>query len=453
MKKIDKSPITPKQFVASLDFDFRLAPYDLTASMVHVQMLARQKIISKSDGVKLVKGLKALKAKVDRGVFLGPGEDIHFAIEGALFKKCGPVAGRMHTARSRNDQVVTALRLYMRDHLGALKVKILTLSKIFVAKAAQNKSAIMPGFTHLQPGQPIVVAHHLLTYGWMLLRDWERIDQTLTRTNVLPLGAAAMAGTSFNIDRFWVAKKLGFKGIIENSIDAVSDRDFLVDFLASASLIMVHLSRFCEELIIWSNPAFGFVTLSDPFVTGSSIMPQKRNPDMAELIRGKTGHVVGHLVSMLTMLKAQPLAYNRDLQEDKPPVFATMDTLESSLDVMIPMVKTMKIHGDVTQEICRMGHLLATDVADALVRRGMPFRKAHGLVGLVVRYAQKQRLTLENVPLDVWRTHSALFGSWIHDILSLTRAVDSRKSRGGTSKGSVDIQLKKIQRILKECSA
>ncbi len=442
-------PTTPEDFVASLSFDQRLAPYDLEASVAHVEMLGRQKIIPKKDCHRLLGGLKKLLADVSKGRRFSQAEDIHYAIEHAMFHLLGPVAGRLHTARSRNDQVITAFRLYLRHHIDGLQKRLSRLIQAFIGQAEKNKHAIMPGYTHLQPGQPVLAAHHVLAYAWMFLRDKERLSDVRQRVNVLPLGAAALAGTTFPIDRLSVAKKLGFSGVVENSIDAVSDRDFLVEFVSAASLVMTHLSRISEELIVWSNPCFGFVTLANDFVTGSSIMPQKKNPDMAELIRGKTGRVIGDLTALLTLIKAQPLAYNRDFQEDKPPVFNTMDIVESCLDIAIPMIDTLVFHPEKTRESCRLGYLLATDVADALVRKGLPFRQAHGAVAKVVKYAQAKNLSLEDIPLPVWRSSSTLFGPWVHDVLSLDKAVSARSSRGGTAPVEVRQQVNRLNHSLK----
>ena len=430
---------TPAEFVASIGFDGRLAPYDLAASIAHVDMLARQKIISRAEGAKITAGLKRVAAKIARGGRLLDAEDVHFAIEKTLYKEVGPVAGKMHTARSRNDQTVTALRLYLRDHIDGINQRLAVLVDAFLEKKGAN--APMPGYTHLQPGQPVLVAHHLLAYGWMFQRDRERLADVRRRVNQLPLGAAALAGTTFPIDRHGVAKKLGFEGVIENSMDAASDRDFLVEFLAAAALVMTHLSRLAEELIVWTNPSFGFVHLAEEFTTGSSIMPQKRNPDMAELLRGKAGRVFGDLTAMLTILKGTPLAYNRDFQEDKPPVFDAVDTLEACLDVTIPMVRTLKVNKDKTRDACRLGFLLATDVADGLARRGLPFREAHGAVAKAVRIAVERNCSLEEIPLADWRALAPQAGPWIADALSLDGAVAARRSFGGTAPKEVQRQI------------
>lgn len=440
---------TPADFVASIGFDGRLAPYDLRASMVHARMLGRQGIIPARDSARLVKGLGTLLKRVEAGKSLPPQEDIHYAIEKALFKAVGPVAGKLHTARSRNDQTVTAFRLYVRDHADGISERLARLIRAFLDQAEKNMGAVMPGFTHLQPGQPILASHHLLAYAWMFLRDRDRLRDLRKRINLLPLGAAALAGTSFPVDRAWVARQLGFDGLVENSVDAVSDRDFLAEFLSAAALAMAHLSRLAEELILWSNPSFGFATVADPFVTGSSIMPQKRNPDVAELMRGKAGRVMGDWVALLTILKGQPLAYNRDLQEDKPPVFDAADALESSLDAAVPMVQTLKLNREKMRDACRFGYLLATDVADALARRGLPFRAAHGVVAGVVKHAQSKGLPLEDIPLPVWRTFSPLFGPWVHDVLSVDKAVAARASRGGTAPSAVRRQMAELRRRLK----
>lgn len=438
---------TPQEFVASIGFDQRLAPFDLTASRAHVEMLGRQKILTRAETAKIVKGLDRLKA---RGGRLVPAEDVHFAIEKSLYKEIGSLAGKMHTARSRNDQTVTALRLYLRSHIDDLRLKLADLVAAFVDQAEKAGDAVMPGYTHLQPGQPILVAHHFLAHAAMFQRDRERLADVRRRVNRLPLGAAALAGTTFPIDRLWVARRLGFDGLIENAMDAVSDRDFLVEFLAAAALVMTHLSRWAEELIVWTTPAFGFVELADDFVTGSSIMPQKRNPDMAELLRGKTGRVTGDLVAVLTLLKGTPLAYNRDFQEDKPPLFDAVDTVEASLDVSIPMTRTLTVRSDRMRDACRLGFILATDVADALARRGTPFREAHGAVGRVVRYASSRGIGLEDVPSSVWAEHVPGAGPWIQEALSVPRAVAARSSRGGTAPGEVRRQIRALRAGLRK---
>jgi argininosuccinate lyase len=447
--KVVRKKVTPQQFVASIGFDRRLAPYDLEASIAHVEMLARRRIVAPKEGKRLAAGLRRILARVKAGGRLLPAEDVHYALEKTLFRAVGPLAGKMHTARSRNDQTVTALRLYLREQIDVLSEGLRDLAAAFLLQAEANASAVMPGYTHLQPGQPVLLAHHLLAYAWMFQRDRERLAGVRRRTNVLPLGAAALAGTAFPIDRAWVAKRLGFDGVIENSIDAVSDRDFLVDFLSAASLAMAHLSRFCEEVVVWSNPSFGFVTVADDFATGSSIMPQKRNPDVAEIVRGKAGRVFGSLAALLALLKSQPLAYNRDLQEDKPPVFDAVDTLKACLDVTAPMVRSLAFRSDKMRDACGLGYLLATDMADALARRGLPFRQAHGVTAAVVKYAQDHGLPLEDVPLTVLKTYSPLFGPWIHQVLSVDKAVAARASRGGTAPSSVRRQLAGLKRLLR----
>ncbi len=455
-KPVFKNPsvreTTPAEFVASLGFDWRLAPYDIQASMAHVEMLGRRRIISSTDAGKIIGGLKRIGARWEKGARPPQEEDIHFALEKALFKEIGPAAGRMHTARSRNDQVVTAFRLYVRHHIDEVRARLAALARAFVSQAERNPQAVMPGYTHLQPGQPVLAAHHLLAYAWMFQRDADRLADARKRVNRLPLGAAALAGTTFPIDRDFVARKLGFDGVVENSIDAVSDRDFLVETLSALALVMTHVSRLGEELVIWSNPLLGFVQLADPFITGSSIMPQKRNPDMAELLRGKTGRVFGALTAMLTTLKAQSLAYNRDLQEDKPPVFDAVETVEASLDVAIPMVETMALNPTRMKEACRLGFILATDVADALVRRGMPFRQAHGVVAGAVKRCLAEGRALEDLSVAEWKKHSPLFGEWVKDALSLDRAVAGRTSRGGTAPGEVRRQIAVLKKSLRGIS-
>ncbi len=440
--------ISPETFVSSFYFDGRLAPYDLEASIAHAEMLGRRRIIPPAEARRIAAGLKRLQARLERGGRLEKAEDVHFAIEKTLYKEIGAVAGKLHTARSRNDQTVTALRLYLRDHIDGLNRRLKELAVAFLEQAGKNVTTVMPGYTHLQPGQPVLAAHHLLAHAWAFERDRDRLRDARRRVNQLPLGAAALAGTTFPIDRKGVATRLGFEGVLENSMDAVSDRDFLVEFLSAGALVMTHLSRFAEDVIIWSNPSFGFVRLADDFTTGSSIMPQKRNPDMAELLRGKAGRVYGALTALLTILKGTPLAYNRDFQEDKPPVFDAVDTLEAGLDVAIPMVRTMKIDAARTRDACRLGFLLATDAADALARRGMPFREAHGAVAQAVRYASARGLALEDVPLSVWKSLAPLAGPWIRDALSLDKAVAARASFGGTAPAEVRRQMAALQKRL-----
>ncbi|HOW28737.1 MAG TPA: argininosuccinate lyase [Elusimicrobiota bacterium] len=438
----------PEEFIGSIEFDHRLAPFDLRASIVHARMLVRQGIIAPSAGRKIVAGLTGLLKDVEKGKRIPPAEDIHFAIEKALFRRIGPVAGWLHTARSRNDQVVTAFRMYVRDRIDHIDGLLCRLERVFLVSAEKQMGVVMPGHTHLQPAQPILLSHLLMAYAWMFQRDRERLVDVRKRVNVLPLGAAALAGTSFPIDPAWVARQLGFGRILDNSLDAVSDRDFTVEFLSALSLIMMHVSRWAEELVIGSNPNLDFVWIADPFVSGSSIMPQKRNPDVAELMRGKTGRVYGDLMAMLTLLKAQPLAYNRDMQEDKPPVFDAVDLVESVLDVCIPMVETLRWNAEKLADACRHGFLSATDVADELVRRGLPFRQSHGLVAGVVAYARERGLSLEDVPLPVWKKQSPRFDRWIYDVLSVSKAASHRTSPGGTSPVRVKEQIRRLKRMI-----
>jgi argininosuccinate lyase len=439
----------PSDFIESIGFDHRLAAHDLRASLAHAEMLGRRRIIPAADARKIQRGLKTLSARAAKGERLPRAEDVHYAIELALRKLIGPAAGRLHTARSRNDQTVTAFRLYVRERVDLARSLLSDTAAAFLAQAEAAGNAVMPGFTHLQPAQPILAAHHFLAYAWMFLRDRDRLNDLRRRVNVLPLGAAALAGTSFPIDRSWVAKRLGFEAVCENSLDAVSDRDFAVEYVAALALVMAHLSRLAEELVVWSHPSFGFVTLADPFVSGSSIMPQKRNPDAAELLRGKTGRVYGDLMALLTLIKAQPLAYNRDMQEDKPPVFDAADTAEAALRIAAPMVRTWKIHPDKMRRACSEGRLLATEAADGLARRGVPFREAHAAVAAVAEHARKNDLPLEEVPLAAWRARSPVFGPWLKEALSLDRAVAARVSAGGTAPSSVRRQMAELRRRLR----
>jgi len=438
-----------EKYIVSYSFDFRLAEYDLKASIAHASMLAAKRIISKQEGKRIIAGLNSILKDLSNGKKLPYAEDVHYAIEKALYKKIGRVAGKLHTARSRNDQVVTATRLYLKDHADIIIEGIKGFQKQIVKFAEKNLGAIMPGYTHLQPGQPVLFSHHMLAYAWKLQRDKERIVDAQKRLSISPLGAAALAGTSFPIDRVMTAAKLGFSGVMENSIDAVSDRDFIVEFLAAASIMMAHISRLSEEFVIWANPSFGFVNLGKGFSSGSSIMPQKQNPDSLEILRAKCGRVYGNLLSVLTMLKSQPLAYNRDLQEDKPPLFDTVEIVEASLAHLSLLVKTIKINKEKMFYACSMGYMLATDVADALVQRGMPFREAHGIVKKVVAYAANNNLTLATLPIGTWKKFSPVFGHWIYSALSVKKSVKMRNSRGGTSPKSVKQQVRYLKRLIK----
>jgi len=433
-----------EQFTSSFPYDRRLYREDIQASMVHCRMLVRQKIIRASDGKKILSGLQQVLREFDSGAFAPTpqDEDIHMAVERRLHELIGPVAGKLHTARSRNDQVATDLRLYLRRECRQIDEEIRRVQEVLGRMARRELRLIMPGLTHLQPAQPVLLAHHLLAYAFMLERDRERLRELLPRVNTLPLGSGALAGTTFPVDREWVAKQLGFTRIHENSMDAVSDRDFVAEFLFFAALLGVHLSRLAEDFILWANPRFGFIELPDRFATGSSMMPQKKNPDVFELIRGKCGRLSGNLVTILSVLKGLPMTYNRDLQEDKEPLFDSIDTLHSALSVLAELLDAIRFDGSRMAAAAREGFLLATEVADYLASRAVPFREAHEIVGRMVRFCIEHGRTLESLRLEEMRSFSPEFETDVYDWLTLEAAIARRQARGGTSKQSVLRQLK-----------
>ncbi len=422
-------------FTASIDWDRRLAPYDIQGSLAHAQMLQRQGLLKASEARKIVRGLKAIEKEMNSGrfPFREECEDIHMNIETRLFEKIGAVAGKLHTGRSRNDQVALDLRLYVRDTTVRILEALFAVRESLIDRATQETETLLPGYTHLQRAQPVVLAHYLLAYESMLVRDSQRLFDSLPRVQVSPLGAGALAGTSLPLDRKSVARDLGLSSIANNSLDAVSDRDFIVEFLSDLSLIAVHLSRWAEEWILWNSSEFGFVDLPDAFCTGSSMMPQKKNPDVLELIRGKSGRVFGGLVTLLTLLKGLPLSYNRDLQEDKEPLFDAADTVLSSLKLMKEMVRVVRFRREVMKKASQDGALLATDLAEYLVKKGIAFRKAHEIVGKVVAESiQKKK------PLDRWnsvelRKFSSAFDPSVSKILRPEVSVRSRNVPGGTA--------------------
>lgn len=391
-----------EKFNASISFDARLYAQDIEGSMAHCQMLAKQGIISEEEASQILGALGEIKREMDRGEFSldEMHEDIHTLVEKVLVEKIGPVGEKLHTGRSRNDQVALDMRLYVREAIHRVVVLIKELQKSLVSLAEKHMDWVVPGYTHLQRAQPVLLAHHLLAYFEMLKRDGQRFQEGFKRVNVLPLGSAALAGSTFQLDREMVAKELGFEAISENSMDAVSDRDFVIEFLFDSAVLMMHLSRFCEELIIWSSQEFGFTSLPDAFCTGSSIMPQKKNPDLPELIRGKTGRVYGHLMALLTTLKGLPLSYNKDLQEDKEALFDTVDTVEQCLSVLGRLLKEVSFDEERMRKATEEGYLVATDLADYLVRKGMTFRKAHEAVGKMVLFAMDQKKELGQLSLD-----------------------------------------------------
>lgn len=439
-------------FGASIPFDQKMAQQDITGSLAHVKMLGHTGIITDSEAEEITKGLLAVQEKLAQGEleFTIENEDIHMNIETYLHKEIGPVAGKLHTARSRNDQVATDMHLYLKDTLAETIEKITTLRQVLVDKAEENTHTVMPGYTHLQHAQPISFGHHLMAYYQMFTRDQARFTENLTRTDVSPLGAAALAGTTFPIDREFSEKELNFAAVYANSMDAVSDRDFILEFLSNASILMMHLSRFCEELILWCSHEFQFVELTDTFSTGSSIMPQKKNPDMAELIRGKTGRVYGNLFGLLTVMKGLPLAYNKDFQEDKEGMFDSAETILASLEIMSGMIHTMKVNAAHMKESTEKDFSNATELADYLASKGIPFREAHEIVGkLVIEGIQKGRY-LQDIPLEEYQAITPLIEADIYEKLDSVNAVKNRHSLGGTGFDQVTWQIQQAKEQLED---
>lgn len=437
-------------FNSSIHFDYKMAKQDIKGSMAHAAMLAAQGIISADDRDRITEGLAGILADLESGTLAVDmeAEDIHMFVEAELTRRIGEAGKRLHTARSRNDQVATDLRLYLREETADIMTALRSLISVLYDKAAENIDTILPGYTHLQRAQPVTFAHHLLAYAMMFLRDAERLSDAARRMNLSPLGSAALAGTTYPIDRRMTAETLGFDGITLNSMDGVSDRDFCVELLSAFSIIMMHLSRFSEEILLWSSWEFGFVELSDAYTTGSSIMPQKKNSDMAELVRGKTGRVYGDLIGTLTMLKGLPLAYNKDMQEDKEAVFDGCETVKLCLSVFAPMVATMHVKKDKMKEAAGRGFINATDLADYLAKKGMPFRQAYKTVGEIVAKCIARGETLETLPLSEYRTSSELFENDLYAEISLETCVKKRVSEGGTGPDSVTAQLRYVAEFL-----
>ena len=436
-----------ENFTASIAVDARLYRHDIMGSIAHAKMLARQRIISSIEARKIVHGLQAIEREIDNGkfAFSNADEDIHMNIERRLTERIGSAGGKLHTARSRNDQVALDMRLFLRDEVKLILDALATLRQELVKTAQKHLDVIMPGYTHLQRAQPVLFAHHLLAYVEMFLRDSERFADGLERINVLPLGSGALAGTTFPIDRRYVAKLLGFRRISKNSIDAVSDRDFLLEFLAAASILFVHLSRLADELVLWSSQEFGFIELPEGYCTGSSMMPQKKNPDVPELIRGKTGRVFGHLHALLTIMKGLPLAYNRDLQEDKLPLFDTVDTVKASVKMMSEIVAGMMVRRERMQRAVEDGFMNATDVADYLAERGVPFRDAHEITGRIVQFCLTNNKRIDDLTLDEFKRFSAKFDKSIYDYLQVEAVVARRSALGGTARQNVLRRLKELR--------
>ena len=435
------------QFGASISFDQLMANEDIEGSLAHVKMLNETGILTEQEATEIENGLLSLKDDLSAGKleFSDQNEDIHMNIESLLTEKIGPVAGKLHTARSRNDQVATDFHLYVKKRTTAVISELKKLQKALVEKAEANVETIMPGYTHMQHAQPISYAHYLLAYFEMFKRDVERFEFNQKHTDVSPLGSCALAGTTWPIDRFFTAKELGFADVYANSLDAVSDRDFLLDLIYACSVSCLHLSRLCEEIVLWSSSEFGFITLSDSYSTGSSIMPQKKNPDFAELIRGKSGRVYGNLVQLLVTMKGLPLAYNKDLQEDKEGALDTAHTLMQCLSVMAGMISTWTVNEDAMARECGVGHLAATDVADYLAKRGLPFREAHAVVGHLVLMCEKRGCNLEDLPFEVFQEASPLFERDITEALDIPSIVAARTTEGGTAPAAVAVQLQRAE--------
>ena len=437
-------------FNSSIAFDSRLYKEDIEGSIAHAFMLGAKGIIGKSDSESIILGLEGIYSDIDKGILKidALAEDIHMFIEQELTKRIGDAGKKLHTARSRNDQTVLDLRLNLRKETDTIIELIKTLICALSDKAKSNINTIMPGYTHMQRAQPVTFAHHLLAYAFMLIRDCERLIDGRKRLNLCPLGSAALAGTTYNIDREITAEKLGFDGIMQNSMDGVSDRDFCAELLSSISIIMMHLSRFSEELILWSSWEFRFIEFSEEFSTGSSIMPQKKNPDMAELIRGKTGRAYGNLISLLTVLKGLPLAYNKDMQEDKEAVFDSIDTVKACLNLMALMVRDMAVKKENMRTAAAKGFINATDCADYLVLKGVPFREAYKITGEIVSKCISDNKTLETFSSNEYKEFSDLFCEDIYSAISLENCVTKRNSKGGTSPQSVKSQIELIERFL-----
>ncbi len=446
-KALDKQA---DDFNSSIHFDSRMYRQDITGSMAHAAMLAKQGIIAPADAETIIATLGDILSDISDGKLQIDmnAEDIHMFVEAELTKRIGDTGKRLHTARSRNDQVALDLRLWLRDEAGDIVAGLKKLLRSIVAQAEKNKDSVMPGYTHLQRAQPITFAHHILAYAMMFARDIDRINDAVKRMNVSPLGSCALAGTTYNTDRAFVAEKLQMDGCSLNSIDGVSDRDFCVELLSAFATVMMHLSRFSEEVILWSSWEFRFVELDDSYTTGSSIMPQKKNPDIAELVRGKTGRVYGDLMAMLTVLKGIPLAYNKDMQEDKEAVFDAVDTLKQCLNVFPPMIDTMRTLPENMLAAARKGFINATDLADYLVRKGLPFRSAYKAVGQIVGRCAAENKTLEELPVETYKEYSDLFESDLYEAIDLVNCVRTRISAGGTGPDSVEAQIAFVKSLL-----
>jgi len=439
-----------KRYTASVFFDRRLAMQDIRGSLAHARMLAKQAIISAADLADIERGMAQIQGEIERGEFQWKldDEDVHLSIEKRLTALVGDAGKRLHTGRSRNDQIATDIRLWLRDTLDAIDLLLRGYQAALLDLAEQHAATAMPGFTHMQVAQPVTFGHHLLAYVEMARRDRTRLADCRRRMNRLPLGAAALAGTSFPIDREFVARQLGFDGVCENSLDAVSDRDFAIEFSAAAALIMMHISRFSEELVLWMSPRIGFIDLADRFCTGSSIMPQKKNPDVPELARGKSGRVFGHLMGLLTLMKGQPLAYNKDNQEDKEPLFDTADTLVDTLRIFADLVPGIRVQPQAMAAALKQGHATATDLADYLVKQGLPFRDAHEAVAQAVRAAESKGCELAELSLEELRAHAPAIDSDVYAVLSVEGSLAARDHIGGTAPSQVRAAIARARQAL-----
>ncbi|MDF1593346.1 MAG: argininosuccinate lyase [Desulfobacterales bacterium] len=446
----EKTDRVVEAFTSSIDVDKRLYAYDVEGSIAHCKMLAKAAIITEAESAELVEGLREVLKEIERGVFHFDDslEDIHMHIEARLAQNIGRVAQKLHTARSRNDQVALDVRMYLRDETTAVIKLLFQLSKEIVSLAKSHLEMVMPGYTHLQRAQPVLLSHHLMAYHEMFSRDVERFQDCYKRINVMPLGSAALAGTTYPIDREYTAKLLDFPAVSANSMDTVSDRDFILEFLSCASICMVHFSRISEELVLWSSSEFGFVEIPDAFATGSSIMPQKKNPDVPELVRGKAGRIFGDLMAMLTVMKGLPLAYNRDMQEDKASLFDALDTLKACIQVYIRMLPRLRFKKETMLRATRTGYLNATDLADYLVGQGMSFRQAHDTVGKAVAYALSTGKELHDLSLEELKKFSSLIKKDIYQVLATERMIDRRTSAGGTATAAVKKAISKAEKHL-----
>ena len=441
-----------EKFNASITFDKRMYAEDIKGSIAHSKMLSKQEIISQDDQRKIEKGLNQIKLEIENGTFIFKieDEDIHMSIEKRLTEIIGSTAGKLHTARSRNDQVALDVRMYVRHQSLEIKELLINMESVLYTLSKKYKNTIIPGYTHLQRAQPILLAHHLLAYFQMFKRDISRIDDFLERSDEMPLGAGALAGTTFDLDRHYVAGQLGFSAPTVNSLDSVSDRDFIIELASIISIISMHLSRFSEEIIIWCTSEFSFIKLDDAFATGSSIMPQKKNPDIAELVRGKSGRIYGNLIAILTTMKALPLAYNKDMQEDKEGIFDSIDNIKICIEIFYEMLSTMDVNEKEILESMKKGFLNATDVADYLAKNGMPFREAHKVVGQIVSYCEQKNIAIDDMKFEEYLEFSNIFKEDVLEAITIENCVNNRNSYGGTSIKNVLMQLELAEKFLSD---